>query len=120
MNGSYSVAQYVIGALIGMVFGFCVGYINMRITKAAVVKNGGNGLAAVTATNFARSLVNVIALAIVFFTRNVVPLPFYATLLGTATGLAVGNVFFVWRLTKEMRKEMESRPQSGDDSGGGE
>ena len=39
-------------------------------------KNGGNGLSAVMATNFVRSMMNVIALAVVFFTRKLVPLPF--------------------------------------------
>lgn len=121
MNGPFSVGQYVLGAVLGIVFGMIFGYLNMRITKAAVKKNGGNGLAAVAATNLIRSFVNVAALAAVFFTRNLVPLPFYATLLGTATGLAVGNVFFVWLLTKEMRKEMESRAKpEADDSQGGE
>ncbi len=120
MNGPFSTGQYVLGAVLGIVFGMIFGYLNMRITKAAVKKNGGDGLSAVAATNLARSFVNVAALAVVFFTRHLVPLPFYATLLGTATGLAVGNVFFVWLLTKEMRKEMESRPAPRDDSEGGE
>lgn len=120
MQGNCSAAQYVLGALIGMLFGFCAGHVNMRITKAAVKRNGGNGLAAIAATNMIRMLVNVAVLAVVFFTRNLVPLPFYATLLGAATGLAAGNVFFVWRLTKEMRREMESAQESEGDSEGGE
>lgn len=120
MNGSFSVPQYILGAVLGIAFGLFFGYVNMRITKAAVKRNGGDGLAAVTATNLARSFVNVAALAVVFFTRNLVPLPFYATLLGCAAGLSGGNVFFVWRLTQEMKKEMESRPSAGEDSQGGE
>lgn len=120
MNGTYSVGQYVLGAVLGVVFGLIFGYINMRITRAAVKKNGGNGLSAVMATNFVRSMMNVIALAVVFFTRKLVPLPFTVTLLATATGLAVGNVFFVWRLTKQMQRDMASAPQSGDDAEGGE
>lgn len=118
MNGPFSVPQYILGALLGVLFGLVFGYLNMRITKAAVKKNGGDGLAAVAATNMIRTFVNVAALAVVFFMRNLVPLPFYATLLGCALGLSVGNVFFVWLLTKEMRKEMESRPKPEDSEGG--
>ena len=67
-----------------------------------------------------RSLMNVVALAIVFFTRKIVPLPFYATIIATATGLAFGNVFFTWLLTKEMKKDMEAAAQQKADSEGGE
>ena len=57
---------------------------------------------------------------IVFFTRKIVPLPFYATIIATATGLAFGNVFFTWLLTKEMKKDMEAAAQQKADSEGGE
>ena len=120
MTGSYGAGQIILGALLGFVFGLFFGYGNMRITKAAVKKNGGNGLSAVMTTNFIRSLVNVIALAVVFFTRKLVPLPFTATLLGAATGLAVGNVFFTWLLTKEMKRDMEAAAAAEAIENGGE
>ena len=120
MNGPFSAGQYVLGALLGLALGLLFGYGNMRITKRAVKKNNGDGLAAVTATNLIRSLVNVAALAIVFFTRKLVPLPFYATIIAAATGLAFGNVYFTWLLTKEMKKDMEAAQKQKADSGGGE
>ena len=120
MNGPFSAGQYVLGIVLGLALGMLFGYGNMRITKRAVKKNNGDGLAAVTATNLIRSFVNVVALAIVFFTRNLVPLPFYATIIATATGLAFGNVFFTWLLTKEMKKDMEAARQQQADSEGGE
>ena len=79
MNGPFSVGQYALGILAGLALGLIFGWCNMRITKRAVKKNNGNGLAAVAATNMLRSFMNVVALAIVFFTRKIVPLPFYAT-----------------------------------------
>lgn len=106
MNGPFSAGQYALGIVLGFALGMLFGYCNMCITRSAVKKNGGNGLSAIAATQMARSLVNVIALALVFFTRNLVPLPFYATLLSCATGLAIGNVFFVWRLTQKMKQGM--------------
>jgi uncharacterized membrane-anchored protein YhcB (DUF1043 family) len=120
MDGPFGAGQYVLGALLGLALGLLFGYGNMRITKRAVKKNNGDGLAAVAATNMLRSLVNVIALAIVFFTRKVVPLPFYATLIATATGLAIGNVFFTWLLTKEMKRDMEAAAAEKAKQNGGE
>lgn len=108
MNGPFSAPQYALSIVLGLALGMAFGYCNMLITRSAVKKNGGDGLSAITATNMIRSLVNVIALAIVFFTRNLVPLPFYATLLSAATGLAGGNVLFTWLLTKEMKRDMEA------------
>ena len=110
LNGPFSAGQYAFGIVLGFALGMLFGYCNMCITRSAVKKNGGNGLSAITATQFLRSLMNVIALAIVFFTRNLVPLPFYATLLSCATGLAIGNVFFVWRLTQQMKRGMYGAP----------
>ena len=120
MNGPFSVGQYALGILAGLALGLIFGWCNMRITKRAVKKNNGDGLAAIAATNMLRSLMNVVALAIVFFTRKVLPLPFYATIIATATGLAFGNVFFTWLLTKEMKKDMEAAAQQKADSEGGE
>lgn len=120
MNGPFSAGQYALGILLGLALGMLFGYGNMRITKRAVKKNHGDGLAAVAATNMLRSLVNVVALAIVFFTRKVVPLPFYATLIATATGLAIGNVFFTWLLTKEMKRDMEAAAAEKAKQNGGE
>ena len=78
MNGPFSAGQYALGIVLGFALGLLFGYCNMCITRSAVKKNGGNGLSAIAATQMARSLVNVLALALVFFTRNLVPLPCYA------------------------------------------
>lgn len=116
MNGPFSAGQYAVGILLGFALGMAFGFCNMLITRTAVKKNGGNGLSAIAATQMIRSFVNVAALALVFFTRNLVPLPFYATLLSTATGLAIGNVLFTWLLTKEMKRDMEQKQAESADS----
>ena len=120
MNGPFSAGQYALGIALGLALGLLFGYGNMRITRRSVKKNNGDGLAALAATNMLRALMNVVALAIVFFARNYVPLPFYATIIATATGLAFGNVFFTWLLTKEMKKDMEAARQQKADPEGGE
>ena len=120
MNGPFSVGQYALGILLGFALGMLFGWGNMHITKRAVKKNNGDGLAAVAATNMLRSIVNVVALAIVFFARKALPLPFYATIIATATGLAIGNVFFTWLLTKEMKRDMEAAAAEKAKQNGGE
>ena len=108
----------------GAVLGILAGYINMCITRAAVKRNGGDGLAAVTATNFARMVVNFLVLALIFFTREHVPLNFYATLLSCALVLSAANPLFVMRLTRQMQKEMDQKesdsapkPDAADEGG---
>ena len=51
------------------------------------------------------SILLIAALALVFLLRNVIPLPVYGTLFGTALGLYAGNVLFVWLLTKKMEQK---------------
>ena len=60
-----------------------------------------SGARASMGLTFIRQLVNIAALAIVFFMRNIVPLPFIATIIGTAVGLTVVSFFFVWRISKK-------------------
>ena len=104
----------------GAVLGILAGYINMCITRAAVKRNGGDGLAAVAATNFARMVVNFAVLALIFFTRNMVPLNFYASLLSCGLVLSAANPLFVLRLTRQMQKEMDSAPKPDAADEGGE
>jgi drug/metabolite transporter (DMT)-like permease len=96
--------DYVWGALAGLTFGSAVAYLNSRITKHYLDKNrdrvGTEGVGAVMGVNGLRQVINVAALAIVFFIRNVLPLPFYAVILGTAAGLTAVSFLFIWRLSK--------------------
>ena len=97
--------MYLLGGLAGFVFGLVIGYCNMCITKHSMKKQDGNGVGAVMSTNMLRQLINLIALALVFLLRNVIPLPFYGTIIGTALGLSVGNVLFIWLLRKQMERQ---------------
>jgi hypothetical protein len=44
--------------------------------------------------------VNVAALAAVYFTRNLVPFPFIATIIGTALGLTAVSMAFIHAVAK--------------------
>ena len=91
--------SYVLGGLAGLVFGLAVAWCNMLLTKRSMQKQEASGV------NVLRQVINIAALALVFLLRNVIPLPVYGTLIGTALGLSAGNVLFVWLLTKKMEQK---------------
>ena len=94
--------SYVLGGLAGLVFGLAVAWCNMLLTKRSMQKQDAS---AIMGVNVLRQVINIAALALVFLLRNVIPLPVYGTLIGTALGLSVGNVLFVWLLTKKMEQK---------------
>ena len=78
--------MYLLAGGIGLIFGSLVAFVNMCITRRGLQKNSAN---AVMAASLLRMLVNIAALAAVYFTRKLLPLPFYGTIIGTAVGLSL-------------------------------
>ena len=66
--------MYLLAGGIGFIFGSLVAFVNMCITRRGLQKNSAN---AVMAASLLRMLVNIAALAAVYFTRKLLPLPFY-------------------------------------------
>lgn len=104
--------MYLLGGLAGFLLGLAVGFCNMCITKHSMKKQNGDGVGAVMGTNVLRQFLNFAALAVVFLLRKVIPLPFYGTIIGTALGLSVGNVFFIWLLTKQMERQIKQQEEN--------
>lgn len=100
-----STAMYVLGGAVGLAFGSLTAYLNSLITKHYLAKNkdkrNAEGTAAAMGQSLVRQLINIAALAIVFFARNYVPLPFPVTIIGTTVGLTAVSFFFVWRISKK-------------------
>ncbi len=88
---------YVIGAVVGILWGAVVAFLNSRISKKAIEKNTAQ---AILAGNLSRSAIDIVALGAVFLLRNVLPFSFEATLIGTAASLGMLTVFFAYRLSK--------------------
>ena len=99
-----SASMYIIGGLAGLAFGSLAAYLNSLITKNYLKKNRNSdkpeGTAAAMGVNFLRQLVDIAALAVDFFTRKLVPLPFTATIIGTAVGLTAVSFLLLYRMTK--------------------
>ncbi len=88
---------YAIGAVVGLIWGAIVAFLNSRISKKAIEKNTAQ---AILAGNLSRSAIDIVALGAVFLLRNVLPFSFEATLIGTAASLGMLTVFFAYRLSK--------------------
>ena len=97
--------KYVVGAVIGLLWGALVAWVNSMINRKALMKNSTN---AMLLANFGRTLIDIAALAAVFLLRNVLPGNFEATIVGTAAALGLLTVFFAFRLAKPDKTDKEN------------
>jgi drug/metabolite transporter (DMT)-like permease len=109
--------SYIIGGLLGLVFGTIVAYLNTNITRHYIRSNNERkspeGTGKALAFSFGRQLIDIAALCIVFFTRKFVPFPIISTLIGTAIGLTLISYLFLYHMIKN--EERESKPEAKDD-----
>ena len=105
------VEMYLLAGGVGFVFGALVSFANAQITRHSVRKNSAN---AIMAASILRMLVNIAALAVVYFTRNLLPLPFYGTIVGTAVGLSLVGILLNLKLSKDQLKDPRNNPESTD------
>ena len=94
--------EYLIGAVIGLLWGALIAWLNSRINKKAIAKNDTK---AIMTANMIRMAIDVAALAAVFLLRKALPWNFEATIAGTAASLGLLTVYFAFRLSKPERKE---------------
>ena len=94
--------EYLIGAVIGLLWGALIAWLNSRINKKAIAKNDTK---AIMRANMIRMAIDVAALAAVFLLRKVLPWNFEATIAVTAASLGLLTVYFAFRLSKPERKE---------------
>ena len=92
------VEMYLLSGGMGLVFGALVAWGNMRITRRSLRKNSTN---AVMAASMLRMLMNIAALAGVYFTKKLLSLPFYGTNIGPALGPSAGGHFLNPGLCRE-------------------
>ena len=91
------IMKYVIGAVVGLLWGALTAWVNSRINKSAIAKNTTK---AVLTANFCRTLIDFVALGTIFLLRNILPWSFEATIIGTAASLGLLTVYFAYRLSK--------------------
>lgn len=87
--------KYLIGALVGLVWGALAALLNGYITKNALDKSNDK---AMLLSNALRLVVDVVALGSVFLLRNVLPFSFEAALVGTAASLSILMIVFAYKM----------------------
>ena len=102
------IMKYVIGAVMGLLWGALVAWVNSQINRNALKKNTTN---AMLAANMGRTLIDIAALGAVFLLRNVLPGNFEATIVGTAASLGLLTVYFAFRLSKPEKNPNEKKEE---------
>ena len=92
--------SYLIGALVGLVWGTAAAFVNSLITKKTIEKNTTK--AAMTA-NYLRIGVDIIALAVVFLLRGLLPFSYEACLIATAIALSMGTLIATFMMSKKLK-----------------
>ena len=84
----------------GLVWGTLFGLIGARVTKK--MANGSEK--EISSMSLVRTVMDVIALAAVFFTRSLLPLRFEVTLVSTAVALTLIGIVAAFRIAAQMKK----------------
>ena len=91
--------QIVYSVLAGLVWGGAVGFVNLPVTKKVISSSPEK----ISAVSLLRTLIDVAALAAVYFTRRLLPLRFEATLIATAVTLSLVSILLSFRLAASMK-----------------
>ena len=89
--------KFAVGAVLGLLWGALLAWINSRINKKAISKNSTKAL---LSANVIRTLIDIAGLATVFFLRNILPFSFEVMIAGTAASLGLLTVYFAYRLSR--------------------
>ncbi len=84
----------------GLVWGTLFGLIGARVTK----KMASGSEKEISSMSLVRTVMDVIALAAVYFTRNLLPLRFEVTLVSTAVALTLIGIVAAFRIAAQMKK----------------
>lgn len=90
----------VLSVLAGLAWGALFGLINAAITKKIAAGDAGK----IASLSMIRMLIDAAALAAVYFTRNLLPLRFEATLIAAAVSLSVIGIVAAFRTAAAMKK----------------
>ena len=89
--------KYVIGAVVGLLWGALIAFLNSRISKRALQKENTQSI---MIANLCRMLIDLAALTVVFLLRNVAPWSFEAAIVATACSLGMLTVVFAFLLAR--------------------
>ncbi|MBQ3481004.1 MAG: hypothetical protein IJH48_01505 [Oscillospiraceae bacterium] len=88
-----------LSVIVGLIWGGLFGLIGALITK----KMAAGDQKAISSLSLIRTLIDAAALAAVYFTRNLLPLQFGATLISTAVSLTLIGTVAAFRTAAKMK-----------------
>lgn len=89
----------VLSLLAGLVWGALFGLVNVLLTRKLASGSAGQ----LSSLGIIRTFVDLIALAAVYFTRNLLPLRFEYTLIAAAVALSLMTIISAFRLSSSMK-----------------
>ncbi|QAT43890.1 hypothetical protein [Aminipila luticellarii] len=98
--------EYVIGAIVGILYGGLAGFLKYIFLWRKLVKETDNTITmgAVTTRMGISYVTNVVVLLITFLIRNRIPFDFVALIIGTAFSLALtGKIFSLQKLMEKTK-----------------
>ncbi|MGI5976102.1 MAG: hypothetical protein ACOX68_00175 [Candidatus Limivicinus sp.] len=88
---------YVTAAIVGLIWGALIAFINCLITKSCLKKQSSSFVAVMGVVRFALDL---LALAAVFFLRKLLPFSYETCLIATAVAISLGTLLSTFYLRK--------------------
>lgn len=99
---------YVLGAICGLIWGTAAALLNYQISKHSILKNN---TASLLGANVLRILVDLAALAVVFFLRRVLPFRYEAALIATAIAMSMVTIFCAYRMSADLAKKKDEHKE---------
>lgn len=89
--------KYLIGVLVGLVWGACGAVLNAAVSRRFIAKQN---VSLLMAGNMLRILVDITALGACFLLRNSEIISFYTAIVGTAASLSLISIVFAFKMAK--------------------
>jgi len=95
----------LLGGLAGFLFGCLIAFLNHRMTQRFSEKTDADNMKKAFAKIYIlRQAMNIAALLLIYFCRNLLPVPFYYPLIGTAIGLSLPSQVLAIRAVLAKKK----------------
>ena len=98
--------KYVLGALLGLLWGTAAALINAKISRKALEKGSAGALQAASAGRLA---VDIAALGLVYLLRNVLPFSYEVMLVATAIAMSLMTIVLAFRMSKTEKGKTEPK-----------
>lgn len=102
-----TVLHYILGGLLGLIYGTIVAYINGKLAENYIRKNKDSENPMQRANGFTatRQIINAAALMLLFLLYGFLKKLFVPVLIGTLIGIGFASYFFLFRIGKKEQED---------------